>query len=238
LRRRPGGQWTPAGLFNAMVAPLTKVAIRGVIWYQGEANTAPERAPIYGRLFQTMIRGWRTAWGQGNFPFLFVQLANYKAVPDSMWPEVREAQRNALSLANTAMAVTIDIGNPDDIHPRNKRDVGYRLFLAARALAYGENLEYSGPLLHQAAVEGNAVRLWFDHAASGLVLKPGAAFEIAGEDGDFILADARIDGPSIILSNATIERPVHVRYAWKDNPSATLYNGEGLPASPFRWDSL
>jgi sialate O-acetylesterase len=238
LRRRPGGQWTPAGLFNAMVSPVTKLAIRGVIWYQGEANTAPERAPIYGRLFQTMIRGWRTAWGQGSFPLLFVQLANYKAVPDSMWPEVREAQREALALANTAMAVTIDIGNPDDIHPRNKRDVGYRLSLAARAIAYGEELEYSGPLLRQAAREGKAVRLWFDHATSGLVLKAESGFEIAGADGQFVPAAARTDGQSIVVSSPAIENPVHVRYAWKDDPPSTLYNREGLPASPFRWDSL
>ena len=140
---KPGGPFTPAGLYNAMIAPLTPFPIRGAIWYQGETNATPTRAPIYARLFQTMIRDWRRAWGQGDFPFLFVQLANFQANPS--WPEVREAQRQTLALANTGMAVTIDIGNPTNIHPTNKLDVGLRLALAARAIAYGEKVEFSGP---------------------------------------------------------------------------------------------
>ncbi len=237
LRRRPGGQWTPAGLFNAMVAPLTRFPIRGVIWYQGEANTAPERAPLYGRLFTALIRDWRRAWAQGDFPFLFVQLANYRAAPDSMWPEVREAQRQALGLANTAMAVTIDIGNPGDIHPGNKREVGRRLSLAARALAYGETLVYSGPLARHVTREEGALRVWFEHAGAGLAAVGGEprGFEVAGEDGRFSPARATIEGSSVLVSSPAVPRPERLRYGWSDNPTCTLFNLEGLPASPFRW---
>ena len=134
--------WMPAGLYNAMIAPLTPYAIRGAIWYQGESNAAPGRAPLYAKLFETLITDWRRNWAEGDFPFFFVQIANYKANPADDWPEVRDAQRQALSLVNTGMAVTIDIGTPDDIHPKNKQVVGIRLALAARAVAYGEKLEY------------------------------------------------------------------------------------------------
>jgi sialate O-acetylesterase len=144
-RWRPGLEaWAPAGIYNAMIAPLTPHAIRGVLWYQGESDASPERAPVYARLFETTIRSWRRAWGVGDFPFLFVQLANWTAGPGNAWPELREAQRQTLSVANTAMAVTIDVGSPTDIHPRDKKTVGTRLALAARALAYGEALPYSG----------------------------------------------------------------------------------------------
>lgn len=229
-------QWTPAGLYNAMIAPLTRYPIRGVIWYQGETNTSAERAPIYGRLFQAMIRDWRRAWKQGDFPFLFVQLASFHASPDSMWPELREAQRQALALANTAMAVTIDIGDPASIHPKNKQDVGLRLALAARALSYGEKIEYSGPLFRQATSENGALRLWFDHAASGLKAKGAAVkgFEIAGNDGKFVPAEARIEGGTVVVKSPAVPAPVYVRYGWADNPGCNLFNAEGLPASPFR----
>ncbi len=231
----PGGPRTPGGLFNAMVAPISGYAIRGVIWYQGEANTTPERAAIYSRLFEAMIRDWRRAWGLGDFPFLFVQLANYRAAPDSAWPELREAQREALALRNTAMAVTIDIGTSDNIHPPDKQTVGFRLSLAARALAYGEPVEYSGPLPRQATVEDGRVRVWFDHA-SGITARGDTVkgFEIAGADRRFEPAKARIEGISLVVSNPSIERPAWVRYGWKDNPECNLYNGEGLPASPFQ----
>jgi sialate O-acetylesterase len=230
-----GPFWKPGGIYNAMVAPLTQYPIRGVIWYQGESNTPPERAPIYGRLFQTMIQDWRRAWGS-DFPFLFVQLANYNATPDSMWPELREAQRQALSLEKTAMAVAIDIGEPDDIHPKNKQEVARRLWLAARAVAYGEQLEHMGPLLRQAARQGASVRLWFDHA-SGLNAQHGIlkGFEVAGATGEFVPAKARIDGATVIVSSPGVPEPARVRYAWKDNPECNLYNSAGLPASPFRW---
>jgi sialate O-acetylesterase len=222
LRRRPGGQWMPAGLFNAMIAPLTQMPIRGVIWYQGEANTSSERAPLYERLFPNLIRDWREWWGQGDFSFLFVQLANYVAEPESQWPVVREAQRRSLSVANTAMAVTVDIGDPRTIHPGNKREVGRRLALALDGI--------SGPLFRQATREGHAVRIWFDRGdlVAGGELK---GFEAAGEDNRFVPAEARIDGRTVVVSG--VERARRVRYAWADNPPATLFSGDGLPASPF-----
>src|SRR5258708_22799327 len=137
--------WAPAALLNGMIAPLTASAIRGVIWYQGEANTGQDRAPLYTHLFQTMIRDWRNAWGEGDFPFLFVQITNWNTAAEDLWPDVRNAQRQALALKNTGMAVTIDIGDAIDIHPKNKQDVGLRLALAARAIAYGEKNEWSRP---------------------------------------------------------------------------------------------
>jgi sialate O-acetylesterase len=230
-----GQSWRPAGLFNGMIAPLTPFPIRGAIWYQGESNSSPERAPLYAHLFQSMIRDWRRAWGLGDFPFYFVQLANFKAGANNRWPEVREAQRDTLALANTGMAVTIDIGNPDDIHPRNKQDVGGRLARWALANVYGQNIEYSGPLFRQATRDANGMRVWFDHAA-GLNAHGGAlsGFEIAGGDRKFVPAEARIDGSSVLVSSAQIEHPEYVRYGWSDNPSCNLYNSAGLPASPFR----
>ena len=230
----PGGPWEPAGLYNAMIAPLVPFGIKGALWYQGESNAAASRAPLYGREFQAMIRDWRKAWGEGDFPFLFVQLANYKANP--FWPDIREAQRQTLSLANTGMAVTIDVGNPTDIHPTNKQDVGLRLALAARAMVYGEKIEYSGPTLRTAARDGSAMRLWMDHAA-GLNAKGGGAlrgFEIAGANKQFVPAEARIDGGNVVVSASGVAEPAFVRYAWSDNPDCNLYNAEGLPASPFR----
>ena len=226
--------WAPAALFNGMIAPLTPYAIRGVIWYQGEANSGP-RAPLYAHLFQTMIADWRRAWNEGDFPFLFVQIANWNTEPDGRWPEVRDAQRKALSLRNTGMAVTIDIGDPIDIHPKNKLDVGLRLARAARAITYGEKIEWSGPLYRQLTREDHALRIWFDHAA-GLTAKDGplVGFEVAGKDGQYVAADAKIDGSSVIVSSSTIPEPVSVRYAWAPNPTCNLYNREGLPASPFQ----
>ena len=231
-----GNSWMPAGLFNAMIAPLTRFPIRGAIWYQGESNAGAERAPLYARLFQTMIRDWRRAWGQGDFPFLFVQLANYETSPQNMWPEVREAQLEALSLANTGMAVTIDIGMPKNIHPVNKQDVGLRLALAARAIAYGEKIEYSGPLYRQTTPEGDRLRVWFDHAAGGLKSKGKevTGFEIAGLDRKFSPAQARIDGSTVVVWSAPVPAPAYVRYGWANNPECDLYNSDDLPASPFR----
>ena len=227
--------WAPSALFNGMIAPLTPFAIRGVIWYQGEANSGPERAPHYTHVFQTMIRDWRKAWGEGDFPFLFVQIANWEVVPEALWPDVRNAQRKALVLTNTAMAVTIDIGDAVDIHPKNKHDVGVRLALAARALAYGEKLEWSGPLYRQVAPEEHALRVWFDHA-DGLNSKGPAltGFEVAGVDGKYSPAEAKIEGSSVVVSSAAVPTPVSVRYGWAANPTCNLYNHAGLPASPFQ----
>lgn len=227
--------WAPAALYNGMIAPLTRFAIRGVIWYQGEANSG-ERAPLYSRLLQTMISDWRRSWDEGDFPFLFVQIANWTTGPDGRWPEVRDAQRRALELRNTGMVVTIDIGDAVDIHPKDKLDVGLRLARAARAIAYGEKLEWSGPLYRQLTGEDHALRVWFDHA-DGLTAKGGGAvtgFEIAGADGKYTAADAKIEGTSVVVSNASVPDPVSVRYAWADNPTCNLYNREGLPASPFQ----
>jgi sialate O-acetylesterase len=226
--------WGPAMLYNAMIAPLTPFPIRGVIWYQGESNSALERAPIYERLFRTLIEDWRKQWQIGDFPFLYVQLANFKSKPLEVWAPIREAQRRTLELRNTGMAVTIDIGNPDDVHPTDKLTVGRRLALAARAISYGEQLEYSGPLYRQVTPEGNSLRVWFDHAA-GLEAKGGAltGFEVAGEDGQFAPAAAKIDGKTVVLSSSSIPLPVEARYGWANSPECHLYNDAGLPASPF-----
>jgi sialate O-acetylesterase len=227
--------WAPAALYNGMIAPLTPFAIRGVIWYQGEANASPERASLYACLFQTMIRDWRNSWGEGDFPFLFVQIANWNTEPGELWPDVRNAQRQALALRNTGMAVTIDIGDPNDIHPKNKQDVGLRLSLAARAITYGEKVEWSGPLYRQIAREENALRVWFDHA-NGLMAKGATVtgFEIAGADGKYSAADAKIEGTSVVVSSAAVPAPVSVRYGWAPNPNCNLFNKEELPASPFQ----
>jgi len=227
--------WAPAALYNGMIAPLTPFAIRGVIWYQGESNSGPDRAPLYARLFQTMIRDWRNAWNEGDFPFLLVQIANWNTAPEDLWPDVRNAQRQALALKNTGMAVTIDIGDAVDIHPKNKQDVGLRLALAARAIAYGEKIEWSGPLYRQVTQEEHALRVWFDHA-SGLVAKGAelTGFEVAGTDGKYVSADAKIEGASVVVSSSAVAEPVSVRYAWAANPTCNLFNREGLPASPFQ----
>ncbi len=227
--------WEPAVLFNAMIAPLAPLPLRGVIWYQGESNTDPERAPIYAHLFKTMIEDWRERWAQGNFPFLYVQIANYTSTDE--WPEVREAQRKTLALANTGMVVTIDIGEASKIHPTDKQDAGHRLALWARSLSYSEQVEDSGPLFRQAVSEGSAMRIWFDHANSSLVAKGGAlrGFEVAGPDHKFVAATAAIAGTghSVLVSSSSVPKPVYVRYGWAAAPDCNLYNGDALPASPF-----
>lgn len=229
-------------LWNGMVAPLAPAAFRGVIWYQGESNSS--RAEQYRTLFPDMIEAWRQAWGGRDFPFYFVQLANIKGRDG--WPELREAQFMALELPNTGMAVTIDIGNPDDIHPKNKQDVGKRLALWALAETYGkttpseEPIPHSGPLYSGSVVDGNEIRVAFDYVYNGLKTRDGEAlqgFVIAGKDGEFVPAEARIDGNSVFVSHPQIEAPKAVRYAWSVNPEeANLINSAGLPASPFRTD--
>ena len=233
--------WFATGLYNGMIKPLIPFAIKGAIWYQGESNAG--RAFQYRTLFPAMIQDWRKQWGQ-EFPFLFVQLANYMARKpdpgDSAWAELREAQAMTLSLPKTGMAVIIDIGDGKNIHPTNKQDVGKRLALAAEGIAYGKELEFSGPMYDSMAVEGNAIRVKFKHIGGGLEAKGGGAltgFAIAGEDKKWVWATAKIDGESIIVSNEKVEKPVAVRYAWADNPDCNLYNKAGLPASPFRTDS-
>lgn len=231
----------PGALFNGMIAPLLPFAIRGAIWYQGESN-AP-RAVEYRTLFQVLIRNWREAWGQGDFPFYFVQLANFMARQEqpgeSQWAELREAQTMALALPNTGMAVAIDIGEAGDIHPRNKKDVGLRLAHNALHSTYGHaSVIPCGPLFRSAKREGSSLRLSFDHVGGGLVCQGDAlrGFAIAGEDGRFVWADAKIDGEEILVSSSQITEPRSARYGWDDNPEVNLFSKVGLPASPFRTD--
>jgi sialate O-acetylesterase len=236
--RGPGHPHAPASLYNAMIAPLVPCAIRGAIWYQGESNASSNQAALYRRLFQTMILDWRRRWAQGPFPFLFVQLANYaKTGPQSAWPELRESQAGALDLVHTGMAVALDVGDPQDIHPRNKQEVGRRLALAARAQVYGETLVYSGPIFRQLTREGGRLRVWFDHTGGGLAVRGGGelkGFEIAGADRHYVPAGAVIDGRTVLVSSPQIADPIAVRYGWADNPENNLINAEGLPAAPFR----
>ena len=238
-------------LFNGMISPLLGfptnkgLAIKGVIWYQGESNAV--RAHQYSKLFPLMIADWRRGWGIGDFPFLYVQVANYisdKSKPDypetpeeSAWAELRDSQRKALSVPKTGMAVTIDIGEPRDIHPRNKQEVGRRLALSALKLAYGKKLIGSGPEFKAMKVVGREVELEFQ-PSDGLVAHGQSleGFAVAGADRKFVWANARIDGDKVIVSAETILEPVAVRYAWGDNPRCNLFNHSGLPASPFRTD--
>jgi sialate O-acetylesterase len=236
-------QTEPTGLYNTMVAPATKARIKGFVWYQGEANSGNPRD--YRQLLSALIADWRNQWQQGELPFLFVQLPNFMEVQyspaESQWAELREAQLRALSVPGTAMVVTIDIGEWNDIHPLDKKDVGERLALAARHLAYGEDvLVFSGPIYQSARVDGNKIIVRFSHTGSGLLVKGGgelSGFAIAGVDKHFVWADARVEGDSVIVSSDEVAAPLYVRYAWADNPEdANLYNVEGLPASPFRTD--
>ena len=227
--------WGPGMLWNGMIAPLTRFPIRGVIWYQGESNSALTRAPLYQRVFSTMIEDWRQRWGVGDFPFLFVQISNFKSNQTEDWAQLREQQLKTLALRNTAMVVTIDIGNPDNVHPTDKVDVGLRLARAARALSYGENVAYAGPVFRQATPEGRVIRVWFDHQSKGLAVKGGelTGFEVAGADGKFVPAMAKIDGNTIVASSDAVPAPLEVRYGWANSPQCNLFDGEGLPASPF-----
>ncbi len=240
--RGPGKPWMPAGLYNGMLAPLVPYGIKGAIWYQGESNAS--RAYQYRRLFPAMIRNWRSEWGQGDFPFLFVQLAafgpNGQTLGESDWAELREAQSMTLSSTpNTGMAVAIDVGTIDDIHPRNKQPVGSRLALGARAVAYGEKLTHSGPVYESMKVEGGKAILSFKHTGNGMEARGGAlkGFIIAGEDKVWRQATAEIKGNTVIVSSAEVAKPVAVRYGWIKYPESTLFNKEGLPASPFRTDN-
>jgi sialate O-acetylesterase len=227
--------WQPAGLYNGMIAPLVPYTIKGAIWYQGETNSAPERAPYYERFFSAMIQDWRTKWHEGDFPFLYLQISNFYS-PREDWGILRDEQRRTLAVANTAMAVTLDVGDKDNIHPADKQTVGARLALAARALVYGEpQLEYSGPLFRTATVEGSTMRVWFDHAKDGLAAHGPqlAGFEIAGADGKFVPATAKIDGATVVVEAQGVSLPKAVRYAWQGWTDANLFNREGLPASTF-----
>ena len=233
----------PSVLFNAMIHPILPYTIKGLIWYQGEGNNL--RAYQYRFLFPVMIQDWRKNWGQGDFPFYFVQLANYKQPHpepvEDCWAELREAQAMALSLPNTGMAVAIDIGDPNTIHPMNKKDVGKRLALWALAKDYGKEVSFSGPLYKSMRVKGNKIILEFDHTFGGLVAKdnkPLKHFSIAGPEKKFVWADAEIVDDVVVVSSPQIQQPLAVRYAWQMNPQGcNLYNKANLPASPFRTDN-
>jgi len=226
-------------LYNGMIAPLVPLAIRGAIWYQGESNVS--RARQYRKLFPTMIRDWRKAWGQGDFPFLFVQLApfRYNGQDKRSCAELWEAQLKTLELPHTGMAVTVDIGNVRNIHPKNKQDTGKRLALWALGTTYGKDLVYSGPLFRSMKIDGDQARLSFSHVGGGLVARDGQPlrdFEIAGGDRQFMPATATIEGDTLVVRSEAVAKPVAVRYGWYDAAQPNLSNQAGLPASPFRTD--
>lgn len=244
---------TPTVSYNAVIAPLAPYALKGILWYQGEADGS--HGAEYRTLFPRLIEGWRKAWNQDDLPFIFVQLPSCypdpKPVADSGWPFLREAQSLALQIPHTAMVVTLDIGDPNNVHPDDKIFVGHRVALLGRKLAYGEKLVASGPLYHDYAVEGDKIRVRFSEAEDGLVIglapwRPVgveplptdrlAGFYIAGPDKQWVEADARIDGASVVVSSSKITQPTAVRYGWAQSPKVNLYNQAGLPAAPFRTD--
>jgi len=230
------GSWAPAGLFNAMIAPDARFTIKGVIWYQGETDTDPQRSHNYARLFQTLISDWRQQWYEGDFPFLFVQISSYHSPAD--WPLVRDAQRRALALRNTGMAVTLDIGEANNVHPPDKQTVGMRLAQIALASVYGEKVEGSSPEFLQATTEPAAMRVWFQHA-EGLTTHdlPLGGFELAGDNRIFKPAMAKIEKigetETVLVSSPDIPSPRFVRYDWSDVVTSYLYNAAGFPAGTF-----
>lgn len=226
-------------LYNGMIAPIIPYALRGVIWYQGESivGGGAGRA-LYPRVQATLVRDWRALWAQGDFPFYIVQLAGQAA--ESNNPLVREAQASILQLPNTGMAVTVDIGERTNVHPKNKQDVGDRLARIALARVYGRKVEYSGPQYTSMQILGHEIRLRFTHLGGGLVARGGPlkGFVIAGTDGQFVAAQAELDGDSIVVHSDTVAAPTAVRYAWANYPEGcNLYNAAGLPAPPFRTDA-
>ena len=229
----------PTALYNAMVAPLINYTIKGFLWYQGEANTG--RAAEYAKLQPAMIADWRNKWKEGDIPFLYVQLPgfmDYNYLPsESQWAELRESQLKCLSVPNTGMAVAIDLGEWNDIHPDRKKDVGDRLALAAEKIAYGENIVYSGPIYQSSTIDGNKIIISFTNIGSGLTTNDGeplSEFAIAGADKKFVWATAKIEGDKVVVWSDEIKDPKYVRYAWADDPvNPNLFNKEGLPASPF-----
>lgn len=234
--------WMPSGLYNGMIAPFVPMTIKGFLWYQGEANAGLDRAPFYSDLLAALIGDWRMHFEQGNLPFLFVQISSFNA-PTEEWPTVRDQQRRTLNVANTAMAVSLDVGDVTNVHPSDKQTIGARLALAARALAYGEAIDYQGPLFRQATSESspdgsNAMRVWFDHG-QGLNMqgKLVEGFEIAGEDRHFVPASATIQGTTVLVKSNIVKDPMFVRFGWNSVVRDSLYNANGLPASTFTSES-
>ena len=229
----PGNAHEPTTLYNAMLAPLVKYTIKGALWYQGETEAGRSQGQIYGEALMTLVQDWRRAFGQGDFPFYWVQLANYgNAAKNGHWMRVQEGQVKATALRNTGIAVITDIGNPTNIHPTNKQDVGRRLAMLAQNRG-------ASPLYRQVTREGNALRVWFDNAGAGLKTRGGGpvtGFQIAGADGKYVWATAEIDGATVRVSSAEVANPLMVRYAWDYNPDANLINSLGLPVSLFEND--
>lgn len=230
--------WLPAGLYNGMIAPLTPMSIKGFLWYQGETNSAHDRAPYYETLFSSLIADWRMHFAQGNLPFLFVQISSFNS-PGEDWGRVRDAQRRTLDVADTAMAVTLDVGLADNVHPPDKQTVAARLALAARHMVYGEQVAFQSPLFREATAElqpdaSIAMRVWFNHG-EGLTYrgKPATGFEIAGADRKFSPAVARVEGQTVMVSSPAVAKPAYVRYGWMGVVENALYNAAGLPASTF-----
>jgi sialate O-acetylesterase len=243
LRDPVQDQHQPTVLFNGMINPVIPYAMRGVIWYQGESIVGGKNGiALYPHIMETLVSDWRRLWGEGDFPFYAVQLPALGNVSNN--PLVREGQSQLLSLRNTGLAVTIDIGDPKDVHPHNKSPLGDRLTRIALAKTYGKKLEYSGPLYQSMEVNGDSIRIHFTHSGGGLVAKNGPLkwFQIAGEDRIFVDAEARIEGKTIVVSSSKVVKPVSVRYAWDNYPEGcNLYNAAGLPAPPFRtdhWDAM
>jgi sialate O-acetylesterase len=235
----PEDPWVPSSLFNGMIHPLLPYAIRGSIWYQGESNVG--RAATYAAQFPALITSWRAHFGEGDFPFLWVQLAGFAPrapAPGEQWARLREAQSGALSLPSTGQAVAIDVGEAANPYPRNKREVGRRLALIAKAMVYQIPVDFSGPAFDGASAQGAAMRVQFLFAGDGLTAsgKPLQSLEVAGADRVFHPASAIIQEGALVVSSPAVRQPVAVRYAWRNAPEANLYNGAGLPAAPFRSD--
>jgi sialate O-acetylesterase len=229
----PGHHHEPTTLYNAMIAPLVKYTINGALWYQGETEAGRAQGHIYGDAMMTLVQDWRRAFALGDFPFYWVQLANFgNAAKNGHWMRVQEGQVHATALRNTGVAIINDIGNPTNIHPTNKQDVGRRLALLAQNRG-------ASPLYRQFTREAGAIRIWFDNAGKALATRGGEAvtgFQIAGPDGKYVQATARIEGTTVLVSSPEIPNPQSVRYAWDYNPVANLVNAAGLPASAFRTD--
>ena len=230
--------WLPAGLYDGMIAPYTPMSIKGFLWYQGETNSAHDRAPYYESLFSALIVDWRLHFAQGMLPFFFVQISSFNS-PGEDWGQVRDAQRRTLHIANTAMAVTLDVGLAENVHPPDKQTVAARLALAARAMVYGEQVEFASPLFRQATTElqtdgSTSMRVWFDHD-QGLTYRgqPATGFELAGADRKFLPAQARVEGGTVLVSAPAVSHPMYVRYGWMGVVQNNLYNSAGLPASTF-----
>ena len=230
--------WLPAGLYNGMIAPFVPMSLKGFLWYQGETDSGPGRAAHYEPLFSALIGDWRTHFAQGLLPFFYVQISSFNS-PGENWGLVRDAQRRTLHVANTAMAVTLDVGLADNVHPPDKQTVAARLALAARDMVYGEHLEYQSPLFREATAElapdgSTAMRVWFDHG-EGLTYRgqPAAGFELAGADRKFVPAQAKVEGETVLVSAPALPRPMYVRYGWMSVMQTNLYNAAGLPASTF-----